>query len=181
MPIKLLWHCLRSPTMIGSIAPSSPSLAKAMCLPIVGDNPSCIVELGAGTGPITQALHRRYPNVPLTIIERDEVLASALRHRFHGAHVIASCIHEIPEFFATLPSATLLVSSLPFRSLPPVVKQPTVRLLVDFLQTRPSARLLQYTYRWGVPFAVPPFLRWHRHRTVLANLPPAHVWELGLK
>ena len=65
------------PSLIGAVAPSGPVLAKAMakCVDIEREGP--VVELGPGTGPVTEALLARVPRERLILVEyRREVLRS---------------------------------------------------------------------------------------------------------
>ena len=75
----------------------------------------------------------------------------------------------------------VLVSSLPFRSLPPPWHQRTRAAIERFLLADPRRRLVQYTYQPRAPFETSPAspLVWRCRRTVWHNLPPAWVWELG--
>ena len=143
----------------------------------IGDA-SVIVELGAGTGAITDELVRRCDPGKMILIEPDPTLARHLERRYPRATVMACCAHEVPEFFATLPGDAVLVSSLPFRSLPPEVSGPTIELLLGLLGPGQRRRLVQYTYHPRAPFSVPRGFHWHRRERVLGNLPPAGVWEL---
>jgi phospholipid N-methyltransferase len=71
-----------------------------------------------------------------------------------------------------------LVSSLPFRSLPPAVHGQTRRAILDFLASHTGSWLVQFTYQPRAPFDAEPGWRWTRGRTVVANIPPATVWTL---
>src|SRR5579885_1968630 len=67
-------------TSIASFVPSSRFLARMTCKGIDYDAARCIVELGAGTGPITQELVR--PGLPLPSFPaplRDAIIASSAR------------------------------------------------------------------------------------------------------
>lgn len=71
-----------------------------------------------------------------------------------------------------------LVSSLPFRSLPPAVHAQTRRAILDFLTRHTGSWLVQFTYAPRAPFDAGPGFRWMRGRTIVANIPPATVWTL---
>jgi phospholipid N-methyltransferase len=71
-----------------------------------------------------------------------------------------------------------LVSSLPFRSLPPAVHAQTRRAILDFLARHTGSWLVQFTYAPRAPFDAGPGFRWMRGRTIVANIPPATVWTL---
>jgi phosphatidylethanolamine/phosphatidyl-N-methylethanolamine N-methyltransferase len=78
-----------------------------------------------------------------------------------------------------LPAGTGIVSSLPFRSLPKVVKQDTVRSILDFLESGPGRFMVQFTYYPGAPFRVPAGFTWRKVAFIALNLPPASVWVLA--
>jgi len=63
MPVELLFALLRNPASTGAVLPSSRRLANAMANAALGAD--AVVELGAGTGPVTEALLRKLPGVPL--------------------------------------------------------------------------------------------------------------------
>lgn len=165
--------------MVGAVAPSSKRLARAMARGTEGA--SLVVELGAGTGAISQELVRRCGAERLVLVEPDRTLASRLSRQFPHSRVLACCAHEAPDFFASLPLDAILVSSLPFRSLPEHVTGPTVELLLGVLNHGSQRKLVQYTYHPRPPFDVPHEFRWHRRERVLRNLPPAGVWELATR
>jgi len=75
----------------------------------------------------------------------------------------------------------VVVSSLPFRSLPQPLRRETVDALLGFLAEHPARRLVQYTYQPRAPFELPQdsALRWRLREVVWRNLPPAGVWVLA--
>src|SRR3546814_14318976 len=79
---------MRAPGMIGAVCSSSRYLA-AEIAHMVPSGDGLVVELGAGTGMVTQALleHGISPR-RLIIVERSEGFVAHLRHRFPEATVI---------------------------------------------------------------------------------------------
>ena len=78
--MKKFWQKGRS---IASFAPSSRFMARKIVGGIDFDSARCIVELGAGTGPITAELVRRVqPHTKLLVIELDPDLCARLKARF---------------------------------------------------------------------------------------------------
>ncbi|MEB1807423.1 MAG: methyltransferase [Bacillaceae bacterium] len=70
---------INSPDTIGSITPSSKKLAKKMVSYTTINENSIIVELGAGTGVITETICKNVRlNTPLIIFEKDEAFKSQL-------------------------------------------------------------------------------------------------------
>lgn len=167
------------PSTVGAILPSSRRLAEAMARAAAGSQ--CLIELGAGTGAITAALRRRHPEVPLLAVELEPRLARKLRGRFPTLEVRAAAADEVLRDAAGLPGETVLVSSLPFRSLPPGLGQRSSLAIEQFLTERPGRRLVQYSYLPREPFKLrhAERLRWRRLGAVWGNAPPAWVWELG--
>lgn len=168
---------LKAPGLVGAVAPSSVFLAKALCGCARGAQH--LIELGAGTGAVTQYLREEFPRVTLVMVEQDAPMAAALRRRFRTCIVVANAIEDRKDLFEGIPDRSVTVSSLPFRSLPATVAAKVIGLLRDFLLASPKRRLVQYTYGQRVPFDSPHrALFWKRQMLILRNLPPAWVWTL---
>ena len=74
---------LRQGTAIASLAPSSPWLSRTTVRNIDWERAGVIVELGAGTGPITRVLaERARPGCRVVVLERDPDFSRLLRERF---------------------------------------------------------------------------------------------------
>lgn len=169
---------LTRPQLVGALAPSSRRLARTMAEQV--GEPQALIELGAGTGAVTAALRAAAPDLPLLAVEMQPDLAAGLQKRFPDIDVACAAAHEVLEDQAASPEATVLVSSLPFRSLPEPLRGTTLRALLDFIEAHPARRLVQYTYQPRRPFALPAAspLRWSLRDVVWGNLPPAGVWVL---
>ncbi|MCI1190288.1 hypothetical protein MOJ79_00345 [Calidifontimicrobium sp. SYSU G02091] len=174
-------HALAQPALVGAVVPSSRRLASAMAA--AADGAQWIVELGAGTGAVTDALRRRHPTLPLVAVEIDPQWAQRLRQRYPRLDVRCAPAHEVLASLQSRPGDAVIVSSLPFRSLPPVWHDVTRRAIEAFLRADPRRRLVQYTYQPRAPFAVDAAtgLVWHRRGVVWGNLPPAWIWQLGAR
>jgi len=134
------------------------------------------IELGAGTGAITEALlrHGIQPR-RLVVVERDPALAEVLRSRFRGLRVVCG---DAAELRRAVPRSLLrrgfgaVVSSLPLRSLP----TDTVRSIVGEIAAvlHPGGRWVQYTYALADLRAPAGF---HRiaSTVVWKNVPPARI------
>jgi len=167
---------VRAAALTGAVAPSSKFLARAMVQAARGAG--ALVELGAGTGPVTRALAHAYPDARLVVVELRADLAERLRRAFPAAEVHAAPAAAVLRRLTDLPAETALVSSLPFRSLPSAVKRATVRSVLAFLRRDPARFMVQFSYYPGPPFRVPAGYRWQREAFVALNLPPASVWRL---
>ncbi len=176
MPVELLIAMLRNPASTGALLPSSRALANAMAS--AADGADLVVELGAGTGPVTEALLHRLPGVPLIAVELQPSFARTLKARYPAADVRHAPAKQVVDSLHEQAGRIVLVSSLPFRSLPKKVAAETVDSLCRFLASRPERKLVQFTYHPRAPFAVPDHLRWQRTAVVWRNTPPAGIWEL---
>ena len=101
MPVELLFALLRNPASTGAVLPSSRTLANAMANAAVGAD--AVIELGAGTGPVTDALLRKLPGVPLIAVELQASMARRLQARFPAVDVRqASAKQVVDGLIATL-------------------------------------------------------------------------------
>ena len=167
---------LRAPRDVGAVCPSSRTLARAMAEGVDVDNDRLLIELGAGTGSVTQALlDRGVAAGRLIVIERSAVLADRLRRRFPAINVIQGDAAQLTVLLGE-PACKIsgIVSSLPLRSLQPAVADAIIAGILEVLGD--GGRLVQFTYdlrRTSVPER--PGLDQLYTRRVWANLPPARV------
>jgi phospholipid N-methyltransferase len=170
-----LKELVRAPRDTGALCPSSQALARRMAEAI---SPSIIksgylVELGAGTGSVTEALlSGGVPPGKLVVVEKSEPLALCLRERFPQANVLCCGAEEIGS--RTGGPVRAIVSSLPFRSLPRDICEAIMTEVEDVLA--PGGLFVQFTYALigEMPF-VPKSFRKLRSSVVIRNIPPAKV------
>lgn len=178
------WNFLRqtlcSPGSIGALAPSSRALGAAMAQAALPA--SCqVIELGAGTGPVTTALlSAGLPLSQLVSVEVNTQFADLLRQRHPGLSVLAADAQDLPNVLASAgrpPHAEVIVSSLPWLSLPPAIQAGLCRAIDRVLL--PGGRVVQFTYgcRPSIPFAMYSAAAWSVENgpKVWTNLPPARV------
>ena len=112
-PRAIILHALRNPFSVGAVAAASPQLVNEM-LSQIDNNADVIVELGAGTGVITQALvESRNRRSGVVSIEIDPHLADIARARLaDSAEVIVGDALELPSMF-TEGQVDSIVCSLP--------------------------------------------------------------------
>jgi phosphatidylethanolamine/phosphatidyl-N-methylethanolamine N-methyltransferase len=173
----ILRELLRTPRDIGALCPSSAALANEMARPFSASflKSGCLVELGAGTGPVTEALLRRGISPSrIAVVEKSQALAVCLKERFPDANVICCSAEELEANLGGLGSVLAVVSSLPFRSLPSAsctaIMSEVERILV------PGGLFVQFTYALlgEMPF-IPKSFRKVRSKVILRNVPPAKV------
>jgi phosphatidylethanolamine/phosphatidyl-N-methylethanolamine N-methyltransferase len=177
MSLNFFMHWLAAPMTVGSVMPSSRYLAEALADRAAGFE--AIVEVGAGTGIVTQSLIQRYPAATLTLFELGDRLAVELSRNFPQARVVSGPFHENVSRLPILPARTVIISGLPMQSLPSHVTTPTIAHFADLLLANSARRLVQFTYLPKAPFTAPPGLCWRRIKTVWRNVPPANVWQLS--
>lgn len=175
--LLFLKQFIASPRYLGSVTPSSSYLVHRLIgLAGVADAGQ-VVELGPGTGPFTAGLLARMPaNGRLLCVERDPALADHLRARFSDPRLVVATAdaQDLPrhlERYGLGPTVPLIVSGLPFTSLPDAVRERIIEAIVSCLN--PDGDFLLYQYS----FAMRPRLRRH-FRTVeshweIRNIPPA--------
>lgn len=173
---------LSDPRSIGSVMPSSPALARRMAAMTRWDDRTWILELGAGTGVVTQALLSRGAAAGrLLAIERSEPLAALLRRRFPAVRVVcgdAASLRQIVQKAAPRARQFAVVSSLPFRSLPQPVGA-AIRGEIAGLLAR-GGQWTQFTYALSRREVPAGFMR-DDSSTVWVNVPPARVDVFAVK
>jgi len=91
------------PRLTGSVAPSGRFLARAMALPVDPSRDGLVVELGPGTGPVTQALvERGIGRQRLVLVEFDHGFCRLLAQRFPGARVVQGDAYDLPKTLAAV-------------------------------------------------------------------------------
>lgn len=163
------------PRAVGAIWPSSSKLARHMAepVPIVGDG--LVMELGAGTGVVTQALlDKGVPASRLRIIERSPVFVHHLQRRYPLMSVIQGDAAMLTDLIYEDRPITTIVSSLPLRSLAPEAVSTIVDQWRSILPL--GGRVVQFTYALASEPAelLPGFIECESH-IIWRNLPPAKV------
>ncbi|BAT61759.1 16S ribosomal RNA methyltransferase KsgA/Dim1 family protein [Variibacter gotjawalensis] len=169
---------LEKPLAIGAVTPSSRALARTMARYVDPTGEGPVVELGPGTGPITEALieHGIAEN-RLVLIEFNPTFCQLLRTRFPRATVVQGDAYALKETLHGIvdkPGAAV-VSGLPLFTKPLRMR---VRLLREALTLmKADAPFVQFTYA-----VVPPIpksiggVRVEASDRIWKNLPPARVW-----
>lgn len=179
-PGVFLQELLARPGSVGAVCPSSPFLARAMARPLAGITPLAsndyIIELGAGTGSVTQALlDAGIPASRLIVIELSTVFAAGLRERFPQVKVIQGSATDLPALLPTNITVRAVISSLPLCSLPQAVTRTIVQQWQALLGAHQGI-LVQFTYNLGRPYWIECLqARRLSRQMVWLNLPPARV------
>lgn len=107
---------VRNPKDVGSVAPSSRFLVAKMLAPVPWHRCRTVVELGPGTGAVTEGIVSRLPaSAHLLLFERDPVFRQALVERFPQAELFpeASALSRVVQEQGVGPVHAVL-SGLPF-------------------------------------------------------------------
>ena len=164
-----------NPGAIGAAFPSSRELGKVMAEQIPENTTGLIVELGAGTGSITKALQKKFPNKQLVIIERAKDLYEYLKRHYLGVEVILGDAIDLAKLLESFKEPVqAIVSSLPLRSLDKKVVDQIQKAALECLAE--DGIFIQFTYdpRDNAAEVLPEFKHLY-HKKVWCNLPPAKV------
>ncbi len=180
--IRFFLQWLRRPGRVGAVVPSSPALAAALAAEIDTRAPGAVIELGPGTGRVTEALLAAgVAPEALVVIEREASFCALLEARFPEVRVVRGDARALEPLLKQtgVGQVKAIVSSLPLLNISSADRR---RVLTQALAVLgPDGVLVQYTYGPAAP--VPSKLRaqvglqGERAGWVFANLPPAAVWR----
>ena len=170
-----LW--LQKPLRIAAANPSGARLADAIARCIDLARPGPILELGAGTGSLTQGLVRAgCPPERIIALEREPPLVAVLRRQFPAIRVIECDATRIEDYLAgNVERLASVVSSLPIKWFPVEAQYAVVRPCLNLLG--PGGRFLQVTNAFTSPLAVDRLgIAGREVGRVWLNLLPAQIW-----
>lgn len=116
---------LKHGTSIATFTPSSKYLARAICKGIDWQSARCIVELGAGTGPITKELVKRaQPHTRLVIVEVDPDFCKRLRQKFPTVDIVEGDAAHLDQLLHDrgIENVDHVFSGLPLPSFPAALR-----------------------------------------------------------
>ncbi len=135
--------------MVGWAFPSSPFLVDEVLKQVDWDNARVLVEYGPGVGAFTKkVLERMRPDAKLIALELNpefyRFLNGTLQDpRLHLVHASAAEIDSVLERLG-YPHADYVISGIPFKTLPPVLRDTIVRKTHSVL--RPKGSFLVYQF-----------------------------------
>ena len=172
---------VRQGTAIASLAPSSRWLSRTTVRNVDWSRTRVIVELGAGTGPITRVIAARArPECRVIVLERDPDFCRLLRARFHHLRNFDIIEGDVRDLAAILSErgaglADHIVSGLPVPSFPSDLRDSLFRVVGQVL--KPAGTYNQITEL--------PWVYWRFYRRYFQevefvfeprNLPPAGAY-----
>jgi phosphatidylethanolamine/phosphatidyl-N-methylethanolamine N-methyltransferase len=160
------------------VAPSSKLLARTMAAYVDPKAAGPVVELGPGTGPVTEALVAQGVDpARLVLVEFNPTFCRLLRSRYPDATVVQGDAYSLQRLLGTLlrQPAAAVVSGLPLFTKPLKTR---LRLMQEaFALMAPQAPFVQFTY--AVISPIPKALNGvtaEASERIWMNLPPARVW-----
>ncbi len=120
--LRFLRALIARPKNVGAVAPSSRALARAIADEIDPIHPGRVLELGPGTGVITQAiLERGVAPERLTVVEYDPDFAAGIAARFPGVQVIRGDAFDLAHTLGARSTERFaaIVSGIPLLNFPP--------------------------------------------------------------
>ena len=168
-----------NPQRTGSVAPSSPQLAAAMAQWLPANPESFVLELGPGTGAVTEALIKRgLREDRLVAIERNPKMARLLREKFPRAQIISGDAWHLDDLLRRrrepVESVGAVISSLPLLNFPPEEAEALTQKIRAVLE--PDGNWVQYSYHLGKKQVRGASSFKLRHsKIVWLNFPPARV------
>jgi len=186
-PLPFLRGWSRNPVAVGWPFASSCWTARRLARAVLeaaipGGGP--VLELGAGTGPVTEALIEAGCRTDqLIAVERDADFCRALERRFRGLPILHGDALRIGEMLAAtrIASVSVVLSGLPMRAIRP---DDAARCYSGAFRLMPSGgTIIQYTYGYRSPVdlqAAPLKLNARFVAREWRNFPPMGIWSYRL-
>ena len=176
--VRFLRSWIEKPLHVGAVMPSGRLLARTMAHYVdpYADGP--VVELGPGTGAITNALiDHGIDQKRLVLVEYNPGFCALLRDRYPQAKVVQGDAYTLRDTLWNVLSApaTAIVSGLPLVTKPMMTR---LKLIRDaFAALAPGAPFVQFTYAVVPPIPKSlPGVSTEASERIWMNLPPARVW-----
>ena len=176
--VRFIRSWIERPLSIGAVTPSGKILARTMARYVDPNSAGPVVELGPGTGPVTEALvNAGIDPARLVLVEFNPTFCRILRARYPDATLVQGDAYSLRRLLETLllQPAAAVVSGLPLITKPIKMRLRLIRDAFDLMV--PGAPFVQFTYSVAAPlpkrlggFSV------EASERIWMNLPPARVW-----
>jgi phosphatidylethanolamine/phosphatidyl-N-methylethanolamine N-methyltransferase len=176
--VRFLRSWIEKPLHMGAVMPSSKLLARTMAQYVDVDSKGPVIELGPGTGAITNALiEHGVDQKRLVLVEYNPGFCALLRDRYPQAKVVQGDAYALRDSLGEVLNApaSAVVSGLPLVTKPMLTR---LKLMRDaFLALAPGAPFVQFTYSVAPPIPKSlPGVSTEASERIWMNLPPARVW-----
>jgi len=176
--VRFMRCWIEKPWTTGAVTPSGRALARTMAAYVDPSRTGPVVELGPGTGPVTEALLAKgIDSSRLVLVEFDPTFCRLLRARYPAATVVQGDAYALRRLLGGVlqDPAAGVVSGLPLFTKPLRMR---LRLLFEaFGLMSAGAPFVQFTYNAVAP--IPKRLdrvSVEASERVWMNIPPARVW-----
>jgi len=176
--LQFIRSWIDKPLAVGAVMPSGKVLARTMARYVDPQSAGPVIELGPGTGPVTEALVKRGIDPKrLVLVEFNPDFCRLLRTRYPAATVVQGDAYRLRRLLGTLlkEPAAAVVSGLPLITKP---LRTRLRLISDAMALlAPGAPFVQFTYAMMPP--IPKALsgiKAEASERIWMNVPPARVW-----
>src|SRR3982074_1871747 len=176
--VRFLRSWIEKPLHMGAVMPSSKLLARTMAQYVDVESEGPVIELGPGTGAITNALiEHGIDQRRLVLVEYNPSFCALLRDRYPlatsaqgDAYGLRDSIWDVLKV-----PASAVVSGLPLVTKPMLTR---LKLIRDaFMALAPGAPFVQFTYSVAPPIPKSlPGVSTEASERIWMNLPPARVW-----
>lgn len=177
------WY--KHPFRLGTCLPIGKSFANTVAKKIAQDflpeKYDKVVELGAGTGRLTNALVNNDVK-KITTVELDSQLNLFLSKRFCDLDAVDLCLKadaaEIDKFFSPA-SIDLVVSVIPLMYLP--LEKRVAIVEAGFKVLKPGGKFIHVCYTPVTPLGKSSLFKVKKLYSQWGHLPPAFIWEFTEK
>jgi phosphatidylethanolamine/phosphatidyl-N-methylethanolamine N-methyltransferase len=176
--VRFLRSWIEKPLHMGAVMPSGRVLARTMAQYVDIDSDGPVIELGPGTGAITNALIAHgVDQKRLVLVEYNPGFCALLRDRYPQATVVQGDAYALRDSLWNVLSApaSAVVSGLPLVTKPMLTR---LKLIRDaFVALAPGSPFVQFTYSVAPPIPRSlPGVSTEASERIWMNLPPARVW-----
>jgi phosphatidylethanolamine/phosphatidyl-N-methylethanolamine N-methyltransferase len=176
--VRFLRSWIEKPLHVGAVMPSGRVLARTMAQYVEVDSQGPVIELGPGTGAITNALIAHgIDQKRLVLVEYNPGFCALLRDRYPQATVVQADAYALRDSLWNVLSApaSAVVSGLPLVTKPMLTR---LKLIRDaFVAMAPGSPFVQFTYSVAPPIPRSlPGVSTEASERIWMNLPPARVW-----
>ena len=177
-PAMFFRRWLANPLRMGSVVPSSAALCARIVRHTARADNEIVVELGAGTGPVSRALLAAgIPADRLFVVEIDPAMAAHLRRALPGGHVIEGDARELERLVPERWHGRIgtVICGIPLVLLPRAEQ----RRFIDAIErVAPGRGFLHFSYCATSPLPMRTHrLAGRREAWTPLNFPPASVWR----
>ena len=176
--VRFLRSWIEKPLHVGAVMPSGRVLARTMAQYVDVDSEGPVIELGPGTGAITNALLAHgIEQKRLVLVEYNPGFCALLRDRYPQATVVQGDAYALRDSLWDVldAPASAVVSGLPLVTRPMLTR---LKLIRDaFAAMAPGSPFVQFTYSVAPPIPRSlPGVSTEASERIWMNLPPARVW-----